>query len=129
MSIGRGPAWAWVATYRGGVGQWAWLLHRLSGLGVVLFLLVHIIDTAAFGLGPGPYDALLAIWALPFFLILQVPLYGAVLYHALNGIRVTIIDLWDPGSLHEERLFWAEMVLFVVLFVPGALVMLRPLFG
>ncbi|MGI5837770.1 MAG: succinate dehydrogenase, cytochrome b556 subunit, partial [Chloroflexota bacterium] len=74
------------------------------------------------------YDALLAIWAQPTFLVLQVPLFAAVLYHALNGIRVIIIDFWNPGSRYQERLFWAVLVLFFVLFIPGAIIMLSLIF-
>lgn len=128
VSINRGSAWGWVAYYRGQAGQWAWVLHRVSGIAVALFLLIHIIDTFAFGFGPEVYDALLALWAEPVFLALQVPLYAAVVYHALNGIRVTIIDFWGPGSLYQERLFWAELVLFFVLVIPGSIIMLSPVF-
>ncbi|MCA9913416.1 MAG: hypothetical protein KC496_08700, partial [Anaerolineae bacterium] len=32
--------------YRGAIGQWSWILHRLTGLGVVFFLVLHVIDTS-----------------------------------------------------------------------------------
>jgi len=128
LGIDRRRAWSWVAYYRGQAGQWAWVLHRLAGLAVAAFLLIHIIDTFVFGFGPDAYNALLGIWAQPVFLVLQVPLWGAVVYHALNGIRVIIIDFWGPGSLFQERLFWVVMVLSVLLFLPGAFVMLSPIF-
>jgi len=42
--------------YRGGAGHWAWILHRLTGLGVLVFLLIHILDTGLVLFGPAVYD-------------------------------------------------------------------------
>ena len=44
--------WTWVFRYSGGTGMWAWTLHRASGVGIVIFLFAHIIDTALIGWGP-----------------------------------------------------------------------------
>lgn len=126
MSIDRGRAWSWVLSYRGPAGQWAQFLHRWTGVGVIAFLLLHVVDTAVLGWGPGAYDALAAFWHQPLFRSLQVVLMGALLFHAVNGIRVTIIDFWDWGSLQQERLFWGAVVIFVVLFIPGAYLMMAP---
>ncbi len=113
----------WFANYKGQIGQWAQLLHRVTGLGVVLFLLVHIIDTVAIGWGPDVYDTLAAFWTQPWFIGLEILLAGAVIYHAINGIRVVIIDFFDAGSLHQEQLFWGVVVVTLALFVPTAIVM------
>ena len=47
--------------YRGGVGQWSWVLHRLTGIGVLLFLFFHILDTALILVGPELYNRIIAI--------------------------------------------------------------------
>ncbi len=127
MSIDRGRAWGWALIYKGQSGQWAQLLHRITGLGVILFLLLHIVDTAVLGWGPGAYNALVAIWHMPIFLLGQVVLLACLLYHAINGIRVVIIDFWDWGSLYQRQLFWATVILFLVLFLPGAYLMIATL--
>lgn len=129
MSHEREGAWAWFASYRGQTGQWAQLLHRITGIGVILFLLLHVIDTAVLGWGPEAYDALANFWHQPFFRVLQVGLLAALLFHSVNGIRVLIIDFWDWGSLHQERLLWVVVVVFFVLFIPGAYLMIVPLFA
>ncbi len=126
MSVDRRGAWLWVLGYRGQVGQWAQLLHRLSGLGVVFFLFLHIVDTAVLSWGPEAYNALASFWHQPLFRGFQVILLGALLYHAINGVRVTIIDFWDWGALHQEQLFWGVAVVFLALFVPGAFMMMAP---
>ncbi|PYV27997.1 MAG: succinate dehydrogenase, cytochrome b556 subunit [Acidobacteria bacterium] len=111
-------------TYRGKSGQWAWMLHRLTGLGVLLFLLIHIADIALVGWGPQVFDKFLVIYRAPFFRVGEVLLAGAVLYHALNGIRVTIIDFWPAATAVHRRLIYAVAVVFAVVFVPTAIYML-----
>lgn len=128
MSVNRGRAWGWAAIYKGQTGQWAQLLHRITGLGVALFLLLHIVDTSLLGWGPQVYDAVVQIYHQPISLVIEVLLAAAVIYHAVNGIRVTIIDFWDAGSLHQETIFWIATVIFVVLWLPTAYVMLLPIF-
>ncbi len=114
----------WFAKYRGQVGQWAQLLHRLTGLGIVGFLLLHILDTALVGWGPDAYNNFVALYHNPVVRALEVVLVGVVVYHAANGLRVTIIDFWDWGSLHQKQLFWAMMVVFLVIMIPAAIIMM-----
>ena len=128
MSVDRGRAWGWQTIYRGQTGQWAQLLHRVTGLGVVLFLLLHIVDTFLLGWGPAVYDTVVGWYHLPGVMVLEVLLAAGVIYHAINGIRVTIIDFWDRGSLYQERIFWIAVVVFLILFVPTAIVMLASVF-
>ncbi len=112
-------------TYRGEVGMWSWILHRLTGVGVFVFLLAHIIDTAFIGWGPGPYNKMIALYRKPFFRIGEVLLAGAVLYHALNGIRIIIIDFWPRATEVQQKLFYAVGVIFAVVYLPTAIYMLR----
>ncbi|MDA8220024.1 MAG: succinate dehydrogenase, cytochrome b556 subunit [Dehalococcoidales bacterium] len=128
MNNSRSRSWSWFAYYRGQIGQWAQLLHRLTGLGILAFLFLHIADTALVGFGPGVYDAVTAIYHNPIARVFEVILVGVVIYHAVNGTRVIIIDFWDRGALFQERLFWAMMVVFIILFVPSAYLMLTSVF-
>ncbi|HUZ47284.1 MAG TPA: succinate dehydrogenase, cytochrome b556 subunit [Terriglobia bacterium] len=111
-------------TYRGHEGQWSWLLHRITGIGVFLFLIAHILDTAMIGWGPRIYNETMAIYRHPLFRIGEVILAGAVLYHALNGVRIIIIDFWPESNLAQKKLFYAVVVLFAVIFVPAAIYMM-----
>lgn len=110
------------------LGMYAWALHRLTGIGVIAFLLVHIIDTAFVMVGPELYNEAMALYKQPFFRPFEVALAAAVIYHALNGIRVTLIDFWEGAARIQERLFYGVLVLFALLFLPSAFIMLRPLF-
>ena len=116
------------ATYRGREGQWAWIVHRLTGVGVFIFLLAHIIDTASIGWGPSIYNKMIALYRNPYFRVGEVLLAGAVLYHALNGIRIIIIDFWPEATVIHRKLFYAVVVFFALLYIPAALYMLEWLF-
>jgi succinate dehydrogenase / fumarate reductase, cytochrome b subunit len=114
--------------YRGREGMISWALHRLTGLGVLLFLLVHIADIFVIGYGPEEFDELLFIYhALPFRL-LEIVLVGALYYHAANGVRIILIDFWDGAALIQRKLFYGVIIVFLATFIPTAILMLRPLF-
>src|SRR6187402_3391684 len=72
--------------YRGAIGQWSWVLHRLTGLGVVLFLFLHVIDTSWAVTNPEGYVAAIASYQSPLFTLGEFGLVFAVVYHALNGL-------------------------------------------
>lgn len=112
-------------TYRGGPGHWSWVLHRLTGVGVFVFLLVHIVDTAFIGWGPELYNKAMALYRNPIFRVGEVVLAGAVLYHALNGIRIIIIDFWPEATLVQRKLSYAVAAVFVAIYVPTAVYMLN----
>lgn len=114
--------------YRGGAGHWAWILHRVTGVAVLLFLLLHILDTALIVFGPRLYNAVVVLYRHPAFRVGEVGLGAAVLYHALNGIRITLVDFYPEWGVYQRKLFYGVMGVFLLLFVPGAYWMLKPLF-
>jgi succinate dehydrogenase / fumarate reductase, cytochrome b subunit len=115
--------------YRGREGFAAWLLHRVTGVGVVLFLALHIADTALVGLGPGLYNEFVRFYASAFGRIMEVFLAAALIFHAFNGIRVMIINLVSGSTEKQGQMFWAVFGLSVVVVIPMIYIMLKPLFG
>jgi succinate dehydrogenase / fumarate reductase cytochrome b subunit len=111
---------------RGREPYFAWLLHRVSGLAIILFLFLHVLDTSLVGFGPSAYDTFVQIYRFPPFRVLEVALVGAVLYHGLNGIRVIAIDFLENTHQVQRQLWWLVWLVFLVLFLPAAFVMLRP---
>ncbi|HEU5004278.1 MAG TPA: succinate dehydrogenase, cytochrome b556 subunit [Actinomycetota bacterium] len=112
--------------YQGGEGMWSWILHRGSGLFVLGFLFLHILDTALIGFGKHHYDSIINIYKKVWFQPLEVILVGAVIYHSLNGLRVILIDFWDRGAAHERQLALATNLVSAALFIPSAIIMLKP---
>jgi len=115
--------------YKGGIGQWSWALHRVTGVGVLVFLLLHILDTSLIILGPEHYNTIIALYRVPAFRVMEVGLFAAVLFHALNGVRIILVDFWPDLTRVHRQLFYAELVLFVAAMIPIAYLMLKPVFG
>jgi len=117
-------------SYRGREGQIAWMLHRASGVGVFLFLAFHIIDIFLMSFGPEVFDTLLFFYhQFVFKLLIVFGLYLGVLYHALNGIRVVIIDFWPGMAQYQARLWRIQMAIFLLAYVPSAIYMLSAMFS
>lgn len=91
-------------------GWWAWLLQRVTGLGLVLYVFLHIGVISTAQLGAATFDGVLAVLQTPFFVVLDLLLAAAVLYHGLNGVRVILIDL-GIGISRQVELFWACLLL------------------
>ena len=111
--------------YRGGEGMWSWVAHRITGVAVFFFLLVHVLDTALVRVSPDLYDAVIATYKTPIVNLMEVGLVGAVLYHALNGLRIILVDFWAPGPRHQKAMFRSILVVWLLLMVPGTYFMLQ----
>lgn len=114
--------------YRGGGGMWSWVLHRGSGLAVLGFLFLHILDTSLIGFGPEHYNKFVKLYQRATFRWLEVLLMGLVIYHSLNGVRIVIIDFWTRGSRYQVALGRIVGVLSLAMFLPAAYFMLKPIF-
>ncbi len=114
--------------YRGREGMFAWLLHRASGLGILLFLALHIVDIFLMAFGPEVFDELLVLYHAWWGRIMTVFLLFGVLFHALNGFRLIIQDFWPKLWPYERRLIWIETAIFLPVFLWGAYTFLLPIF-
>ncbi|MCA0455153.1 MAG: succinate dehydrogenase, cytochrome b556 subunit [Chloroflexi bacterium] len=89
--------------YKGALGQWSWVLHRITGLGVVLFLTLHVVDTSWAVFYPALYVEAIATYQTPLFTIGEFGLVACVVYHALNGLRIAIIDFKPVWWKYQQR--------------------------
>lgn len=115
-----------VLPYRVSWSQLAWFGHRLSGLGVLLYLFMHIVETSTVLLGPEVYNAAVGIFKNLPARIGEVVLMAAVVYHALNGIRVIAMDFWPGLTIYYRPLTYGVIAATVVAMIPLGLLMLRP---
>lgn len=104
--------------YKIKTGMFAWLLFRLTGLALVFYLALHITVISNLH-DPAKFDEAMAVLGSWQFRFLEIGLFILVLYHALNGIRIFIVDFFD-GSVYQAKLFWALMGVGVILFAAGA---------
>ena len=120
--------------YKGGVGQYSWLVHRITGVGILAFLILHVLDTFFVVAYPGLYDHTLSLyggrfpgivdeqgqpvyyWPLRWaFRLGELGLIACVVFHAVNGLRVAAFDLWPGAVKHQKTIFQAVMIVFLVI--------------
>ncbi len=102
--------------YRGKVGMWSWVLHRITGVAIFFFLLVHVLDTALVRLSPEAYNAVINTYKTPLIGVAELGLVAAVLYHSLNGVRIVLIDFWRKGVKYQNIMFWIVVSIAFVAF-------------
>ncbi len=116
-------------SYRGAEGQWAWILHRASGLGIVLFLYMHILSIFVAAIGPEPYEWVhKTLYTSPPAKVMEVFLLFGVLYHAANGMRIIIIDFFPALGKYQRTIVRIELALVAIVLVPAAIITLQGLF-
>jgi len=114
--------------YRGREGQWSWLAHRVTGVGIILFLFAHVVDTALVGWGPNAYNRVVAVYHNPFVRLLELALVGMVIYHALNGVRIMVIDFWPRANDFNRRMIYGTTLLFGLGMIPITYLIVKPIF-
>ena len=110
--------------YRGREGMWSWVLHRITGVAIYFFLLVHILDTSLVRLSPDAYNAVINEYKTPLLGLGEIALVAAIGLHALNGLRIILIDFWSKGPKYQKVMYWVVIGLWIVLlagFVPRQL--------
>ena len=100
--------------YRGREGMWSWVLHRITGVAIFFFLLVHILDTALVRVSPEAYNAVIGTYQTPIMGLGEVAIVGAIVFHAFNGLRVILVDFWSWATRHQQVLFYVVIALWVV---------------
>ena len=115
--------------YRGKVGMWSWVLHRITGLAIFFFLLVHVLDTSLVRLSPEAYDVVISTYKTPIIGLAELGLVAAILFHALNGVRIILIDFWSKGSKYQNLMFWIVVSIAFVIFAAFAPRHLMNVFG
>jgi succinate dehydrogenase / fumarate reductase cytochrome b subunit len=111
--------------YRGRGGMWSWVAHRVTGVLIFFFLFAHVLDTALVRVSPDSYNRVIDLYKTPIVNLMEVGLVGAVLYHALNGIRIMLIDFWDKGVRYQREMTYAVVTIFVFVMAPGTYFILQ----
>ena len=101
--------------YRGREGMWSWVLHRITGVAIFFFLLVHVLDTALIRVSPEAYNAVIGTYKNPVMAIGEIVLVAGIVFHAMNGLRIILVDFWSQGARYQKQLFWGVLVVWFVL--------------
>lgn len=100
--------------YRGHEGMWSWVLHRITGVSIFFFLLVHVLDTALIRVSPEAYNAVMGTYKTPLMGLGEAVLVAAIVFHAYNGLRIILVDYWSKGAKYHKTMFWIVIALWIV---------------
>lgn len=115
--------------YKGDPGMWSWVLHRISGVALFFYLLVHVLDTAMVTVDPETYNSIIDTYKTPIVGLLEIGLVALVLFHAFNGVRIILVDFWSKGVKYQRQMLWGVAVLWVIVFAGFAARQLQILFS
>lgn len=105
--------------YKWKTGMWAFVFHRVSGVALSVYLIMHIYVVSSLYKAEN-FDKVMAFLNQPLFKLLEIGLLAAVIYHGLNGARVFLIDFTN-GTKKHALIFWVLMVIGIVIFAVGAI--------
>lgn len=98
------------------IGNFSFWAHRITGIGLSVYLVMHFYVLSAAISGPASFTERMSAVQNPFFAVLEVLLVAGVLFHMLNGLRITISDFFAWSRTHKV-FFYAVIALFVIMMV------------
>jgi succinate dehydrogenase / fumarate reductase cytochrome b subunit len=107
--------------YRGREGQWAYFLHRISGLAIALYLFIHVVNISLAMFGPEVANRAMVIFHVWPFRVGLLAIIAGSIYHALNGLRLIAMDLTGWGVSRQRPMWYGVLALSVVLFTAVAI--------
>ena len=123
----------WVYAGRYSFERYLYLGHRLSGLGLIAYMVLHIVETANRIRGEQAWAGLMALFASPPFKVIEYLLFLAAVFHAMNGVRLILIELgfflgkpqepiypYSTSVLRHRPLTYVIMLITFVVMVLGS---------
>ncbi|MDP8240212.1 MAG: succinate dehydrogenase, cytochrome b556 subunit [Candidatus Hatepunaea meridiana] len=97
--------WGWLGGGRWGLERYLYTLHRLTGLGILLYFILHILVTSSRVFSEKAWETWMGVFSSPVFKIGEFLVYVAFAYHAINGIRLILIELGFSVGKAEEPIY------------------------
>ena len=123
MGLKRNVSLATALRYKGGGPMLTFILHRIGGVGMALFVTVHILASFLGGKGGVFVNTIYENW------IFQIFIFFCALFHAINGLRITIVDLFPKLLVHQSEAIWVEWAVFIPLFAIAVFVIMSTALG
>ena len=108
------------------LGRWAFWAHRVSGVAIFAFLALHLVDVSLFAVSAELYDEVHVLYGTVPLRLFECGLLVAILFHALNGLRLLAIDLVDVGPATATRLLVTVVAFTLVLGAAGSVIIMAP---
>ena len=119
MSLKRNVSLATALRYKGQGPMLTFILHRIGGIGMAVFITMHILASFLGGGIGGFLNNMYEHW------LFQIFIFFCVLFHAINGLRITIIDLFPGLLVHQREAIWVEWAVFIPIFAIAVFVIIR----
>ncbi|MBV8224687.1 MAG: hypothetical protein JO232_05805 [Verrucomicrobia bacterium] len=110
----------WFDVRRRRLGMWAYALNRITGIGLVVYLYLHLGVLSMLARGQSSWDSFVALARSPFYLALDVVLLAGILIHGLNGLRIALTG-FDVGVRAQKALFGILMLAAALALIAAAL--------
>ena len=123
MSLSRNVPLTTGLRYQGRGNQLTFILHRIGGLGMAIFVTMHLLASFFGGEVGRSLNGFYENW------LFQIFIFFCVLFHAINGLRITIMDLWPKSLEYQNEALWIEWAVFIPVFGIAAFVILRSAMG
>ncbi len=107
MGLNRSVSLATALRYKGQGPMLTFVFHRIGGLGMAIFITTHILASFLGGSIGQALNAVYENWAF------QIFIFFCVLFHAINGLRITILDLWPKLIEYQREAIWVEWAVFI----------------
>ena len=107
MRLTRSVGLATALRYKGQGPMLTYVLHRIGGLGMAIFVTVHILSSFVGGKTGVWLNSIYENWGFQLFI------FFCALFHAINGLRITILDLWPSLLVHQREAIWLEWMVFL----------------
>jgi succinate dehydrogenase / fumarate reductase cytochrome b subunit len=123
MGLKRNVSLATALRYKGQGPMLTFVLHRIGGIGMAVFITTHMLASYLGGQGGQFVNAIYENWAF------QIIVFFCVLFHAINGLRITIFDLFPKLLVYQREAIWVEWAVFIPLFAIATLVIVQTAMG
>jgi len=105
MAANRLGIVGWAFGGRWGIERYVYTLHRLTGLGLLFYFVIHIFVTSSRLLGKHVWESVMGVVNNPLFHLGELLVYIAFCFHALNGIRLVLVELGFAVGKPEEPIY------------------------
>jgi succinate dehydrogenase / fumarate reductase cytochrome b subunit len=94
--------WRWFDPRNRQIGYWAFILNRITALGLTLYLTLHLVALSQLAQGAGAYNSFVALAKNPVFKVGEMLVVAAGIIHGLNGIRIAL-NSFDSDGIGVDR--------------------------
>jgi succinate dehydrogenase / fumarate reductase cytochrome b subunit len=119
MSLKRNVSLATALRYKGQGPMLAFVLHRLGGLGMAIFVTIHVLSSFVGGRVGVFTNSIYENW------IFQIFIFFFVLFHVINGLRISLLDLFPNLIEHQREAIWIEWAVFLPIYGLALYVIVR----